>query len=143
MLRRADAQHYTPLNHPGPKPGRCSSATSKASIDKFAAMSSSGMPPVRLVDRVRRLLSSGDVAARIRKRRKLTAAVGRYLGVLRCATLDQDISLLRCLIAIGWDFWQQGASGYSPSRYLCFKQTLTLTRTPSNQARCHLSLFPS
>ena len=138
VLRRADAQHYT-LKHTGPKPGRCWSAASKCK-SKFT-MSSSGMPPVRLVDRIRRLLPSRDVAARIRKQRKVAAAVGRYLDVLRCA--NPRLLLIRCLIAIGWDFWQQGASGYLPCRFLCFTQALTLTRTHSNRARCHLSLFPS
>ena len=98
VLRRADEQLYT-LKHTGPKPGRCSSAS------EFTMSSSgSGMPPVRLVDRIRRLRPSGDVAARIRKRRKVAAAVGQYLDVLRYATLI--LSPFRCLIAIGWDFWQ-------------------------------------
>ncbi|KAI9454996.1 Gaa1-domain-containing protein [Lactarius psammicola] len=50
-------------------------------------MSSSGVPPSALVDRIRRLLPSGDIAARIRKRRKVAAAVGQYLGVLRLGLL--------------------------------------------------------
>jgi glycosylphosphatidylinositol transamidase len=50
-------------------------------------MSSSGTPPVRLVDRVKRLLPSGDVAARIRKQRKVAAAVRQYLDVLRLGLL--------------------------------------------------------
>lgn len=112
----------------------------KASSDKFT-MSASGTPPSGLVDRIRRLLPSGNITTRIRKRQRVAAAVGRYLDVLRCATLS--LSLLRWPIEVGWDFWQRGAFGYLPYRYLDFKQALTSTRMHSNRARCHLSPFPS
>ncbi|KAH9035501.1 Gaa1-like protein [Lactarius pseudohatsudake] len=53
--------------------------------DKFT-MSSSGNPPIGLVDRIRRrirqLRPSGDIAARIRKRKKVATVVGKYLDVL-------------------------------------------------------------
>ncbi|KAH8989189.1 Gaa1-like protein [Lactarius hatsudake] len=58
--------------------------------DKFT-MSSSGIPPIGLVDRIRRrirqLRPSNDIAARIRKRKKVVAAVGKYLDVLRLGLL--------------------------------------------------------
>ncbi|KAH9173624.1 Gaa1-domain-containing protein [Lactarius sanguifluus] len=58
--------------------------------DKFT-MSKSGIPPIGLIDRIRqrirKLRPSGDVAVRIRKRKRVAAAVGRYLDVLRLGLL--------------------------------------------------------